>query len=69
MPQSQFQVGVQGELIIVREPDTLFYAIFSRHPKRPKLVLLRRRPTKNEEMIDTAWQAANDKARELGWIA
>ena len=32
------------------------------------LALLRRRPTKDRALLAAAYQAANAKARELGWI-
>ena len=67
--QPKFEVGVSGDLIIVREPATLFYAIFSKSPDQPQLVLKRRRPTKDRALVAGARKAANAKARELGWIA
>ena len=36
------------------------------HDHAQHLTLLRRRPTKDRALL--AYQAANDKARELGWI-
>jgi len=35
---------------------------------RPRLVLRRRSDTDDYELLAQAWKAANDKARELGWI-
>jgi hypothetical protein len=63
-----FEIGVQGDLIIVRAPATGFYAIYSKPSDQPQLILQRRRPTKDHTLLARAWQAANDKARELGWI-
>jgi hypothetical protein len=68
-PASEFEVGVSGDLIIVREPVTMFYAIFSKSSDQPQLVLKRRRPTRDSALVAAAWKAANTKARELGWIA
>ena len=34
----------------------------------PRLVLKLRAQTADEELKVRAWEAANDKARELGWI-
>jgi hypothetical protein len=62
------QVGVRDDLIIVREIRTLFYAIFAKLPNQPRLVLIRRRPTKNTEIVARATAAAKAKARELGWL-
>ena len=65
----EFEVGVVGDLIIVREPATLFYAIFSLSSDEPQLVIKRRRPTQDRALVAGARKAANTKARELGWIA
>jgi hypothetical protein len=63
-----FEVGVQDDLIIVRDPATRFYAIYSKASDQPQLILKRRRPTKDHALLTSAWQAAVDKAREIGWI-
>ena len=64
-------------LIVVTDPATRYYAIYSRPSNRAEmlahghtqhLTLLRRRPTKDRALLAAAYQAANDKARELGWI-
>jgi hypothetical protein len=39
-----FEVGVQDDLIIVRDPRTRFYAIYSKPADQPQLILHRRRP-------------------------
>ena len=65
---AEFQVGVLDGLIIVTDPETQFYAIYSKHSDQPQLILKRRRPTKDHELLAGSWQAANAKARELGWI-
>ena len=76
MSESALQVGVDGDLIVVTDPATRYYAIYSRPSNRAEmlahghtqhLTLLRRRPTKDRALL-AAYQAANDKARELGWI-
>jgi hypothetical protein len=64
--QPEFEVEVSGDLIIVREPATLFYAIFSKSSDQPQLVLKRRRPTQDRALLAGARKAANTKARELG---
>jgi hypothetical protein len=68
MSDSVLQVGVRGDLIIVREVRTLFYAIFAKVPNQPRVVLIRRRPTKNTEIVARAIAAAKAKARDLGWL-
>jgi hypothetical protein len=57
-------VEVQGE-IIVTAPN--FYASYVKPiTARPRLILRRRSDTDDYELLAQAWQAANDKARELG---
>jgi hypothetical protein len=77
MSESALQVGVDGDLIVVTDPSTRYYAIYSRPSERAEmlahghtqhLTLLRRRPTKDRALLAAAYQAANAKARELGWI-
>jgi hypothetical protein len=63
-----FEVDVEGDLIVVWDPATHFYAIYAKPSDQPQLILKRRRPTKDHQLLARAWQAANDKARELGWI-
>ena len=64
----EFEVRESDGLIVVREPFTRFFAIYSKHFDQPKLVLRRCSPTKDHALIEGSRQAANDKARELGWI-
>jgi hypothetical protein len=63
-----FFVVVQGDEIIVTSP-TGFRAAYFKRPYHPQLVLRRRTQTDDQELLARAWQAANEKARELGWIA
>jgi hypothetical protein len=63
-----FEVGVHEELIVVRQPAIHFYAIYAMAGNAPQLKLLRRAPTKDHELFAASWDAANAKARELGWI-
>ena len=53
---------------IVVTSDTGFRAAYCRRPHHPHLIVRRRTDTDDHEVIAQAWQAANDKARELGWI-
>jgi hypothetical protein len=76
MSESAFQVGVDGDIIIVTDPATRYYAIYTKPLDRTDLLahgpqhltLLRRRPSKDRALLAAAYQAANAKARELGWI-
>ena len=52
--------------IIVSLAD--FYAVYFKPTNQPQLILRRRTDTDDHELLARAWQAANDKARELGWI-
>ena len=57
---------VRGDEIIVRTLG--FYAAYAKSSDAPQLVLRRRTETNDHELLTRSWQAANDKARELGWI-
>jgi hypothetical protein len=58
---------VTGDEIVVTS-DAGFRAAYCRRPHYPQLIVRRRTDTDDHEVIAQAWQAANDKARELGWI-
>jgi hypothetical protein len=62
----RFVVVVQDDDIIVSLAD--FYAVYFKPTNQPQLILRRRTDTDDHELLARAWQAANDKARELGWI-
>ena len=71
------QVAVDGDLIVVTDSATRYYAIYTRPSDHPEtiahgetrhLTLLRRRPTNDCLLLEAAYNAANTKARELGWI-
>ena len=64
----RFFVVVQGDEIIVTSA-TGFRATYFKRPYHPQLVLRRRTQTDDHELLARAWEAANEKARELGWIA
>jgi hypothetical protein len=63
-----FEIGLDGGRIIIRDPATGFFAIYSKLPDRPQLLLERRLPTTDHALLGRAFQAAAAKARELGWI-
>ena len=62
----QFGVEVRDCNIVVTFQG--FRAIYYKPIGRPLLVLRERSKTDDDELISGALQAANDKARELGWI-
>lgn len=77
MSEPALHVEVDGDIIIVMDPATRYYALYTKpsdraemleHGHAQHLTLLRRRPTKNRALLDAAYQAASAKARELGWI-
>ena len=57
---------LRGDEIIVRTLG--FYAAYAKSSDGPQLVLRRRTETNDHALLARSWQAANDKARELGWI-
>ena len=68
MNKFEFHVGVHDGLIVVTEATSHFYAVFGKLQGQRRLVLERRRPTKDQKLVAQARKAANAKARELGWI-
>ena len=63
----RFFVVVEGDEIIVTS-DTGFRAAYCKRPNIPQLKVRRRTDTDDLELLGLAWQAANAKARESGWI-
>jgi hypothetical protein len=59
-------VEVRGDEIVVIKGD--FVAVYYKPTDRPQLILRRRADTDDHLLLAQAWQAANAKARELGWI-
>ena len=59
-------VEILGDEIVVRTLG--FYAAYTKSSDAPQLILRRRTETNDHELLAQAWQAANDKAREFGWI-
>jgi len=51
---------------IVVTSETGFRAAYCRRPHHPQLIIRRRTDADDHKVIAQAWQAANDKARELG---
>ena len=64
----EFQAEVRGDLIVVTEPASRFIAVYSKPAGQPQLILKQRTETDDHEILAGAWQAANVKAREAGWI-
>ena len=66
MEKPDLIVVVQGDEIIVRTLG--FYATYYKAHGQPQLILRERTKTDDQELVAEAMKAANDKARELGWI-
>ena len=54
--------------IVVTQPEHGFCAVYAKTAQTPSLVLKHRAQTGDTDLMARAWEAANDKARELGWI-
>jgi hypothetical protein len=67
-PRGPFVVEVQGSDIIISLPQGAFRAVYYKPTRRPQLILRERTKTDDHELLADVWKAANDKARELGWI-
>lgn len=70
----ELEIEVDGTTIIVTMPSTSFQASFFKHPDEPRLL---QNPSaakdsgadiSTKEFEALAWEAANARARELGWI-
>jgi hypothetical protein len=69
------RVDVVDDEIIIALPGTTYSVTYYKPPNSPQLLAKnisyaddRRTPVKLSDFLVRAWQAANDKARELGWI-
>lgn len=71
---ADLKVELEDERIIVTLPGTTYRALFFMSPDEPKLIQAeqltvdRGAPMSHEDFEVLAWEAANAKARELGWI-
>jgi hypothetical protein len=63
-----FEVMVQGGDIIVTLSKCGFRAVYYKPAGQPQLILRERTKTDDNDVMAQAWQAANAKARKLGWI-
>jgi hypothetical protein len=61
-----FQVDQRQCDLVLTSGD--FCAVYFKPSDQPQLILRRRTQTDDHELLAQAWEAANDKARELGWI-
>lgn len=68
MQMTDLNVEAHGEIIIITERDTGFYAIYEKRREEPQLILKGRADTRDHVLLARVWHVAVDKARELGWI-
>lgn len=75
MADEPLNVTVEGTSIIVTRPGTSFRAAFFKAADEPRLMQSPTMSVEKEAPAQTrkdfeahAWEAANAKARELGWI-
>jgi hypothetical protein len=68
MTDTDLHVEVRRGLIIVSLPGTQSYAIYTKPADQPQLVLVNSDAIEDHQLRARLWQAANAKARELGWI-
>ena len=66
--RKELHIQVHNGEIVVTQPDHGFCAFYLMHKQKPQLVLKHRAQMRDEELMTRAWEAANVKARELGWI-
>ena len=69
MRSRPFVVELEGCDIIVSLPKVKFRAAYYKPARQPQLILRERTRTDDHELLADVGKAANDKARELGWIA
>ena len=76
MPREEFRVAVLGDEIVVTMPGSIYSVTYYKPEDSAQLLAkciadendLRFRVTAGE-FLGTAWRLANDKARQLGWVA
>jgi hypothetical protein len=75
MNDKSLSVSVEGTSIVVTMPGTSFRATFFKTAEEPRLTqssamsVEKEAPAQTRTEFETfAWEAANAKARELGWI-
>ena len=72
--EGTFSLGQSDHVtVVVQDGDIVvsvagFCAVYYKPNNQPQLILRRRSETDDHTLLARAWQAANDKARELGWI-
>ena len=65
MSAGRLVVVIRGDEIVVTQPGSNFSAVYYKPRDEPQLIA-KGTPSGNYKFLARAWQAANDKARELG---
>jgi hypothetical protein len=68
MSEFSFSIDVHDRDIIVSSSEQGFRAVYYKAADAPQLMLRHRTETDDHALLAASWQAANLKARELGWI-
>ena len=67
VPWGSLRVEVVDDEIIVTQAGSNFSAVYYKPQDEPQLIA-KGTPSGSYKFLARAWQAANDKARELGWM-
>ena len=68
MAEYSLRVDVHGYDLIVSCGRKGFIAVYYKPSDQPHLLLRHSTRTDDHQLLAQVWQAANNKARELGWI-
>ena len=74
MELGDLRADVEGDRIVVTLPGTAYRAFFflsedgSRLLQAEQLAVNKKAPMSHQDFEAMAWEAANAKARELGWL-
>jgi hypothetical protein len=67
MTRTGLRVVVDHDDIIITQPGSKSVAVYFK-PRGKPYIVAKNPPVGTQEFISRAWDAANEKARELGWI-
>ena len=74
MSAGEIKVEIEGDVIVASLPGTSYRVLFFLSPDKRTLIqaeqlsVNKKVPMYHEEFEAMAWEAANAKARELGWL-
>ncbi|MGA8689145.1 MAG: hypothetical protein ACLQF1_09430 [Methyloceanibacter sp.] len=75
MTDGDLLIEVRGNKLLVIQPGTTYVVTYYKLPNSPQLIAKnfprendKRAPMTQSQFVTRAWQLANDKAREFGWI-